>query len=93
MEGMRGNAEFKDTAWHGGHHSHRGSQAQGKLVEIVLPEFRLSCCENTSYLQQPERQSHRLVYLMTSCEDGSIRNVARVKPTPRLAAAAAVASV
>lgn len=75
MEGMKGNVEFKDTVWHGWHHSHWGSQAQGKLVEIVLPEFQLSRSENTFYLHQPERQSHWLMYLMTSCEDGSIQNV------------------
>lgn len=37
MEGMKGNAEFKDTVRHGWHRSQCGSQAQGKLVEIVLP--------------------------------------------------------
>lgn len=72
MEGMKGNAEFKDTVWHGWHHSQCGSQAQGKLVEIVLPEFRLDRSENTFQLQRPERHSHRLMYLMMiSCEDGS----------------------
>lgn len=40
MEGMEGNTEFKDTLWHGWHHSQCGSQALGKLVEIVLLEFQ-----------------------------------------------------
>lgn len=78
MERMKGNAEFKDTVWHGWHHSQCGSQAQGKLVEIVLPEFHSLRSENAFQLQQPERQSHQLMYLMISCEDGSgcIWNVA-----------------
>lgn len=75
MEGMKGNVEFKDPVWHDWRCSHWGSQAQGKLVEIVLPEFQLNHSENTFCLHQPERQSHRLMHLMTSCKDGSIRNV------------------
>lgn len=61
MEGMRGNAEFKDTARHGWRRPRCGSQAQGKLVEIVLPEFQLNCSGHTFQLHRPERQSHRLM--------------------------------
>lgn len=55
MEGMKGNAEFKDTGRHGWHYSQCGLQAQGKLVEIVLPEFRPNHSENTFQLHRPER--------------------------------------
>lgn len=71
MEGMKGNAEFKDTVRHGWHRSQCGSQAQGKLVEIVLPEFQLNRSENTFQLHRPERQSPQLMYLMISCQVGS----------------------
>lgn len=72
MEGMKGNAEFKDTVRHGWHHSQCGSQAQGKLVEIVLPEFPLNRSKkNTFQLHRPEKQSHRLMFLMISCQAGS----------------------
>lgn len=71
MEGMKANAEFKDTVRHGWYHSQCGSQAQGKLVEIVLPEFQLNRTENTFQLHRPERQSHRLMHLMISCQVGS----------------------
>lgn len=72
MEGMKGKAEFKDTVRHGCHHPQRGSKAQGKLVEIVLPEFQLNRSENTFQLHHPERQSHRLMYLMISCQVGNV---------------------
>lgn len=50
MDGMKGNAKFKDTVWHGWYHSYCGSQAQGKLVEISLPGFQLNRSENTFQL-------------------------------------------
>lgn len=55
MERMKGNAKFKDTVRHGWNHSQCGSQAQGKLVEILLPEVLLNCKENTFQLHWPER--------------------------------------
>lgn len=54
MGAMKGNAKFKDTVWHRWNHSQCGSQAQGKLVEILLPEVLLSCRENTLQLHWPE---------------------------------------